>query len=110
MATVRRHAFSNDQWVLPGAQLLYVRYKPGWPFIRDASQVVTEHRCPLEAWRTIDEALAFFPREAFDYVWLISPPPYDAALTRGMHAVWRDGSSVLYRVDNASSRRTLKDH
>ena len=46
MAMVRRHAFSNDQWVMPGAQLLTVRYKPGWPFIRDASQVVTAAPLP----------------------------------------------------------------
>lgn len=98
MATVRRHAFSNDQWTMAGAQLLSVRYKPGWPFDRDASQVVTLRRCPYEVWRTIDQALATFPRGAFDYVWLISPPPYDPALTRGLQPVWRDGSSVLYRV------------
>ena len=29
MAIVRREAFSNDQWVLPGAQLLTVHYDPG---------------------------------------------------------------------------------
>ena len=93
----------------PARNCSTVRYKPGWPFIRDASQVVTARRCRREAWRTIDEALAFFPRDAFDYVWLISPPPYDASLTRGLQPVWRDGSSVLYRVDDAGSRRTLKD-
>ena len=98
MATVRNHAFSNDQWALPGAQLLYVRYKPGWPFIRDASQVVTERRCRNEAWRTMNEALIFFPREAFDYVWLIAPPRHDRSLTQGLIPIWRDGDSVLYRV------------
>ena len=44
-------------------------------------------------------ALATFPRDAFDYVWLIQPPAYDPALTRGLTPVWRDGSSVLLRVD-----------
>jgi len=98
MAVVRKHAFSNDQWTMAGAQLLTVRYKPGFPFIRDATQVVTARRCRREVWRTMNEALAFFPRDAFDYVWLISPPPYDASLTYGLQPVWRDGSSVLYRV------------
>ena len=98
LATVRRHAFSNDQWVLPGAQLLTVSYKPGRPFATDASQVVTLRRCPYEVWRTIDQALATFPRDAFDYVWLIAPPPYDRSLTKGLQPIWRDGSSVLYRV------------
>jgi hypothetical protein len=99
MAMVRREAFSNDQWTMAGAQLLQVKYQPGWPFIRDASQVVTLRRCRNEVWRTIDTALATFPRHGFDYVWLIDPPPYDPALTRGLRPIWRDGTSVLYRVE-----------
>ena len=98
MATVRRHAFSNDQWTMAGAQLLEVHYWPGWPFIRDATQVVTRRRCGGEVWRTIDESLATFPRHAFDYVWLIEPPAYDLRLTRGLQPIWRSGRSVLYRV------------
>ena len=98
MAIARREAFSNDQWTMTGAQLLQVRYPPGYPFTRDASQVVTRIRCRREAWRTIDLALATFPRDVFDYVWLIDPPPHDARLTRGLQPIWRSGTSVLYRV------------
>lgn len=98
LAVVRRDAFSNDQWTMEGAQLLDVRYAPGWPFIRDPSQVVTRFHCRREVWRTIDASLATFPRHAFDHVWLIDPPPYDAALAEGLVPVWRDGRSVLYRV------------
>ena len=98
MAVVRRRAFSNDQWTMAGAQLLTVRYNEGWPFIRDPSQVVTRFRCGHEVWRPINVALANFPRDAFDYVWLIQPPPYDANLTKGLQPVWRNGRSVLYRV------------
>ena len=98
LAIVRRGAFSNDQWTMAGAQLLTVRYMAGWPFIRDPTQVVTRLRCRYEVWRPINVALATFPREAFDYVWLIQPPPYDPSLTRGLHPVWRNGRSVLYRV------------
>jgi hypothetical protein len=103
LAIVRNHAFSNDQWTMEGAQLLHVRYRPGWPFIRDATQIVTPVRCRGEVWRTIDQALGQFPRDAFDYVWLITPPAYDAALTRGLEPVWRSGSSVLYRVADPTS-------
>ena len=38
MAIARRHAFSNDQWTMAGAQLLQVRYRPGLPFIRDSDR------------------------------------------------------------------------
>ena len=110
MAIVRRHAFSNDQWTMVGAQLLEVHYWAGWPFIRDASEVVTTYRCGGESWRTMDQALATFPRQAFDYVWLIQPPPYDPRLTQGLQPIWQSGRSVLYRVvDRAPPALTPKE-
>jgi hypothetical protein len=101
MAIVRRHAFSNDQWTMVGAQLLNVHYRQGWPYIRDPTMVVTARRCPREFWRTLDTSLATFPRDAFDYVWIMDPPEYDRSLTDGLIEVWRDGRSVLYRVDRS---------
>lgn len=98
LAVVRRHAFSNDQWTMAGAQLLSVRYRAGWPFVRDPTQVVTPGPCPFELWLTANEALASFPRDAFDYVWTIQPPPFDPALAADLEPIWRDGPSVLYRV------------
>jgi hypothetical protein len=106
MAIVRNRAFSNDQWTMAGAQLLHVRYKPGWPFIRDATQIVTERRCPREYWRSLDMALAIVPRDAFDYVWLIDPPRYDARLAEGLRPIWRSGTSVLYRVESNAKSET----
>jgi hypothetical protein len=103
LAIERRQAFSNDQWAMAGAQLITVHYLDGWPFVRDATQIVTQRRCPREVWRPIDQALAIVPRNAFDYVWLISPPRYDPALTWGLRPVWRSGTSVLYRVERGDS-------
>src|SRR5436190_2512873 len=103
---VRKHAFSNDQWTMAGAQLLEVHYRPGWPFIRDATQIVTARRCPYEYWRSLDMALAVFPRDAFDYVWLIDPPRYDPRLTEGLRPIWRSGTSVLYRVESKAYNET----
>jgi hypothetical protein len=98
LATVRRHAFSNDQWTMAGAQLLSVYYPPGGRFVRDPSQIVTSVRCPREAWLTIEETLRTLPRDGFDYVWLIRPPPFNPALTQGMEPVWQNGTSTLYRI------------
>ena len=106
MAIVRRHAFSNDQWTMAGAQLLQVRYRAGWPYIRDPTEVVTSRRCPREVWRTLDTSLATFPRDGFDYVWIMDPPDYDQSLTLGLSEVWRDGRSVLYRVDRPQPAAT----
>ena len=101
LAIARRHAFSNDQWTMAGAQLLEVRYRAGWPYIRDPTEVVVANRCRREVWRTLDMSLATFPRDAFDYVWIMDPPPFNQALTAGLIEVWRDGRSVLYRVDRS---------
>ncbi|MDB5722699.1 MAG: hypothetical protein JWP15_3317, partial [Alphaproteobacteria bacterium] len=98
MAVVRRQAFSNDQWSVPGAQLLQARYREGEPFTRDPSQLVRTPGCDSKRWRTLDESLRLLPRRAFDYVWLIAPPPYDRRLTAGMVPVWRSGGSVLLRI------------
>jgi hypothetical protein len=106
LAIVRNHAFSNDQWTMAGAQLLHVRYRPGWPFIRDATQVVTAYRCPHEVWRPLNVALEIVPRDAFDYIWLINPPPYDAKLASGLEPIWRSGTSVLYRVESNAKSET----
>jgi hypothetical protein len=97
MAVVRREAFSNDQWSVAGAQLDRSEY-PGGPFSKDPSQIVAFERCPTR-WPMLDSALRNFPRAAFDYLWLIDPPPYDHSLVQGMVPVWTNGRSVLLRID-----------
>lgn len=98
IATVRRNAFTNDQWTMAGAQLLTVVYLPSSYFVRDPSQVVTPVKCRGETWLPISTTLANVPRAGFDYIWLINPPPYGAFLVRGLEPLWRSGTSVLYRV------------
>ncbi|MES2753087.1 MAG: hypothetical protein V4659_00315 [Pseudomonadota bacterium] len=105
MATVRRMAFSNDQWSMPGAQLLTVRY-PAGSFAHDPSEIVTQRKCPYERWwKSVDDALLRFPRDRFDYVWMITPPPTDPALLRGLTPLRRDAWSTLYRVDDRTQPR-----
>ncbi|MEN2786857.1 hypothetical protein ACFOKI_08995 [Sphingomonas qilianensis] len=101
LALERRLAYSNDQWSMAGAQLLTVKYLPAGRFAHDPSQIVTSIQCPREWWRPINRALARFPRNAFDYVWLIQPPAYDPKFNQGLVEVWRDGTSVLYRIDHS---------
>ncbi|WP_219892588.1 hypothetical protein [Aquisediminimonas profunda] len=101
LALVRKRAFANDQWQMPGAQLLRVRYSAGAPFNADPMQIVTPNKCQGEYWLRLDDALRRFPREAYDYVWLINAPNYDRALMKGYEPIWQDGSSVLYRKAGA---------
>ena len=99
MAMVRRLAYTNDQWSMVGAQMLTVKYASAQRYAHDASQIVTSTQCPTEWWRPVSISLVRFPRDAFDYVWLISPPNYDKRLEQGLVPVWRDGNSALFRVD-----------
>jgi hypothetical protein len=110
LAVVRREAFSNDQWSVAGAQLNRVEYAPAGRFGRDPSQIVRLHDCPVNRWPTIDMSLRQFPRAAFDYLWLVNPPPWDERLTAGMVPVWSNGRSTLYRiVDRAQPVRLSTD-
>ncbi|MEO7815182.1 MAG: hypothetical protein ABIR87_07030 [Sphingomicrobium sp.] len=96
MATVRRNAFSNDQWAVEGANLLSVHYAPAGRFMADPSQMVRSPDCPNPDMRSIDQALATIPRDAFDYVWTIDLPPTDAKLLKGYRLVWSAPGSRLY--------------
>ena len=103
IALERNLAYTNDQWSMPGAQLLTTRYAAAGGFQHDPSEIVTASHCPGEWWRTIDTSLARFPRNAFDYVWLIDPPAYDPKYTIGLDPVWRHGTSVLFKVDHGAA-------
>ncbi|WP_343526221.1 hypothetical protein [Sphingomonas sp.] len=106
LALERKLAYANDQWSMAGGQLLTARYAPAKRFAHDPSEIVTPRRCRGQWWRPIDTALKLLPRDAFDYVWLVHPPRYDEALTRGMTPIWRSGRDVLYRIDD---RRPIID-
>lgn len=101
LALERRLAYANDQWSMAGGQLLTVRYRPARRFAHDPSQIVTHQQCPREWWRPIPWALARFPRDAFDYVWMIRPPAYPARFEQGLVPLWRDGTSGVFRVDKS---------
>ena len=100
IALARRLAYANDQWSMAGGQLLTVKYRQARGFSHDPSELVTDVQCPREYWRPIAGALYKFPRDAFDYVWLIRPPNYDRRLEQGLIPLWRNGRSALFRIDH----------
>ena len=96
MAIVRRHAFSNDQWAVEGANLLSVHYAAAGAFMADPSQIVRPALCANRDARAVDTALAEIPADAFDYVWTIDLPPQPAGVPVGFVPIWRGPGSVLY--------------
>ena len=97
MVIVRRHGFSNDQWFIQGTNLLTLRYRAPGPYAADSSQIVWPNGCGESPWQ-IDRALRSWPRDKFDYIWLIDPPPFDPSIAAGLRPVWRGADSILYQV------------
>ena len=95
-AIARRHAFSNDQWQVPGAQLLRVHNPAAGPFASDDTQIVFETPCGGKegVMSRIDRVPADIP-----YLWVLwSRQPN--SLT-GWEPLARNGRSVLYRRPRA---------
>jgi hypothetical protein len=99
----RRLAFTNDQWSMVGAQLMTTHYPAAKGFAHDPSEIVSDIKCRGQFWRPISVALEKFPRDAFDYVWLIHPPKFDSTLVRDLTLIRRDGTSLLYRVNRPAA-------
>lgn len=98
MALARKRAYANDQFAMAGSQLLTVHLDaPGYE--TDPSQFVSEAVCPGSDSRPINATLRNLPRDKFDYLWMLSPPPYDHALTADFTPVWSNGHSVVYRIN-----------
>jgi hypothetical protein len=118
LALERKLSYTNDQWSMAGGQLLTVRYMANRPrrdparrFVHDPSQMVTDVQCPREYWRPIAYMLANFPRDAFDYVWVIRPPAYDRRLEQGLIPLWRgDNGSALFKVDHSIPKAEPMPH
>ena len=100
MVIIRRLGFSNDQWPMAGSSLLTVRHPEVGRFAYDPSQKVRPRPCAYaDAW-PIEVSLRRFPRDQFDYLWLIDPPPFDPALIKGTTLVWSGPGSALLSLEN----------
>jgi hypothetical protein len=99
MVIVRRDGFSNDEWAMEGFNLLDLRYTAAGLYSADPSQMAHPDICHggFAPWG-ITRALTFFPRDAFDYLWIIDPPRFDPALTAGLQPVWRGRNTILYKT------------
>lgn len=111
MATVRRQAFVNDQWVAPGAQLLRIKYRAPYRYFRyfrhDPSQIVRRPDCRARNEPILELALRIFPRDAFDYLWMIDMPRDRWPDESDLQPLWEGQKfGVLYKIvhtpENAS--------
>jgi hypothetical protein len=78
--------------------LLDLKYWQAGKFAADPSQITRQASCRGRGGWKINRALTVLPRNAFDYLWMIDPPEFDPRLVDGLQPVWRNGTSVLYRL------------
>jgi hypothetical protein len=101
LVIVRKHGFSNDQWVIEGQNLLELRYEEAGVFAADPSQRVRPNECAAGPLWSIDEALEAIPDGAFDFLWLIDPPPFDPGLVNRFEEIAKGGGWRLFQLNPA---------
>jgi len=110
IALARKHVYINDQFIMAGAQLLGVHYPAAGRFFKDPSQMAVADDCVRQDWSRLTDAVRSFPRDAFDYLWIINPPESATVNYAGLEPVWRWRTSVLFRIPKtgqpAMTRRT----
>lgn len=97
LASIYREAWVNDNWAVPGLDMLRPQFRPARYFTADPSEFVWSRNCQRGRLRSVDTALKRAPIDMVDYVWLI-----DTGLPRRpdprLRIVWQEGRSVLFAV------------
>ena len=98
LALVRRDAFTNGQWDVPGAQLLTPLAAKGTWFNSDPSQLVRSRDCPADLRAALAWRIAAFPRDRYDQVWVMGFAPATLPHWPGLTPVFADDETILYRI------------
>lgn len=97
LAGLYRQAWVNDNWAVPGLDMVKPRFKPGRFYVADPSEFVWSPACSSGRLRTVTTALRHAPIDMVDYVWLIDTGlPHNA--DPRLRLVWQDGRSLLFEV------------
>jgi hypothetical protein len=93
---VRRHAFVNTQWDIPGQHLMRPVYNEGQGFndSRSVELFNPAFGCPGFRVRTF---LRYLPREQFDYVWIWEAEAPPAAFS-WLTPVYTGPTARLYSI------------
>ncbi len=107
MAIIRRDAFVNDQFDMPGAQLVAVGPSIPRDFAYHSSAQVRLPGCdrpePLLA-----DRIAQIPRGAFDHLWLLGVDPANRPKADWLRPIWSDERSALYAIVRQKSSSAAK--
>jgi hypothetical protein len=100
LAIVRRDAFTNGQWAMPGGQLLTPLGATGTGFDRDPSQFVSHWTiCTPTPEQQLPRHLARIPKGRFDRLWLFDFDPDKLPPMPGARLLHRDEATALFAID-----------
>jgi hypothetical protein len=94
MALIRKQAFANDQFIVPGQQALRLMTSPSKGFGRDPDQYAFDS---VNMAKRVSE-IEFGAGKA-DTLWIIDDPRGPPPVPPGMHEVWRDGASAVFLLN-----------
>ncbi len=102
MAVLRRNAYINSMWQIRGQQALRVRYNAESYYNSDPSQYFTIGSCrDKKNVNDLGNVVRHFPREKFDYFWIMDPPPTMPAELNDFPVLYRDDRTVLLKIPAA---------
>ncbi|MFT4025906.1 MAG: hypothetical protein QM676_03755 [Novosphingobium sp.] len=99
-AIARRQAFGNDQWMIPGGQLLTVHNPAAGPFAKDPSQQVSDRSC--EGWSSLEQAVSAMPASV-PMMWVIGGE--EPRSWPGWHEIRRSARAAVYSRDSIELQR-----
>ncbi|WP_265587327.1 hypothetical protein [Sphingomicrobium arenosum] len=97
----RNKGFVNSMWDLGSASPLEIRYEVPGDFGSDPSHLTRLPGCKPPYMPLFDETLADFPRESFDYLWMVDAQLPEAYVEE-FELLRRNEASALYRIRPAS--------
>ncbi len=107
LAMVRRDAFINSQWAIPGGQGLIPLAARGTAFNADPSQILNHRRnCSAPLPQLIAARAALIPRDRFDMLWIIDVDTRALPALPRAERVYSDDRTALYRLTGPGAPAT----
>jgi hypothetical protein len=99
LAIVRRDSVINGLFQNSGLNQVEALYRKSDGFNPNMLGTVHSDTCPVPYIReTLQTAIVRFPRDHFDYVWLLSPEPLPPFDMRGLRLIGSSGNDRLYQI------------
>jgi hypothetical protein len=95
---VRRNAFVNSQWAVRRALPAQPIYNQDTEFGANPSHYIWEGNCAAKGGKTLKDTLPTFPRDRFDFVWLIRSDLRRTPIPSDLVLVFQDFETELYRI------------